>query len=85
MTSAKPGLLPEGACDCHTHVFLDESQYPYAASRRYTPPPASVEALAALHDGLGIQRVVIVQPSVYASDNSATLQALADRIAAELD
>lgn len=76
MTSPIAGQLPEGACDCHTHVFLDEHQYPYAAARRYTPPPASIEALAALHDGLGIQRVVVVQPSVYGSDNAATLHAL---------
>ncbi|CAN5266313.1 amidohydrolase family protein [soil metagenome] len=68
--------LPPGSCDCHTHVFLNARDYPLAASRRYTPPPASIDQLAALHDALGIQRVVIVQPSVYALDNAATLQAL---------
>lgn len=68
--------LPAGACDCHTHVFLDERLFALQATRRYTPPPASVEALSALHAALGIQRVVIVQPSVYGSDNAATLAAL---------
>jgi len=69
-------VLPVGACDCHTHVFLEELNFPFDPSRRYTPPPASIEALAALHDGLGIERVVIVQPSVYGPDNAATLHAL---------
>lgn len=64
-----------GACDCHTHVFLDERDHPFAAERHYTPPPASVESLQALHASLGIERVVVVQPSVYGSDNRATLAA----------
>lgn len=68
--------LPPGATDCHTHVFLDAAQFTWSSTRRYTPPPASVEALVALHDSLGIERVVIVQPSVYGDDNAATLQAL---------
>lgn len=68
--------LPAGACDCHTHVFLDPRAYPWSPARRYTPPPAPIEALAAWHDALGIARVVVVQPSVYAADNAATLQAL---------
>ncbi|HVR49269.1 MAG TPA: amidohydrolase family protein [Pseudorhodoferax sp.] len=68
--------LPAGACDCHTHVFLDPREHPWSPARRYTPPPASVEALAAWHDALGIARVVVVQPSVYADDNAATLQVL---------
>lgn len=68
--------LPQGACDCHTHVFLDERHYPFDPARHYTPPPASVEALAQWHDRLGIDRVVLVQPSVYGRDNRALLQAL---------
>lgn len=68
--------LPAGACDCHTHVFLDEREFPFATARHYTPPPASVEALAALHASVGIDRVVVVQPSVYGSDNRATVKAL---------
>ncbi|MBA2961137.1 MULTISPECIES: amidohydrolase family protein [Ramlibacter] len=76
MTVATDRLVPPGACDCHTHVFLDEGAYPFAAARRYTPPPAPIEDLARLHDGLGIDRVVIVQPSVYGADNAATLEAL---------
>ena len=68
--------LPAGACDCHTHVFLDPRDYPWSPARRYTPPPATIEALAAWHDARGIARVVVVQPSVYGADNEATLLAL---------
>jgi len=66
----------KGACDCHTHVFGPAACYPYAPDRAYTPPDASVEDLLALHRSLGIERVVIVQPSPYGTDNSCTLGAL---------
>ncbi|MBV8152265.1 MAG: amidohydrolase family protein [Candidatus Eremiobacteraeota bacterium] len=65
--------VPANACDCHTHVFLDPAQYPYFAGRVYTPESASPEEMAALHGALHIRRVVIVTPSVYGTDNSATL------------
>jgi len=64
-----------GACDCHTHVFGPAARYPFSPDRAYTPPDASVEQLVALHDSLGIERVVIVQPSPYGTDNSCTLDA----------
>ncbi len=62
-----------GACDCHTHVFLAPERYPFAPGRRYTPTEASVAELQALLARLGLGRVVIVQPSVYGTDNTATL------------
>lgn len=68
--------VPPGACDCHTHVIGDPRRFPMAASRTYTPQQASVEDLRALHRALGIERVVIVQPSVYGTDNACTLDAL---------
>jgi predicted TIM-barrel fold metal-dependent hydrolase len=49
---------------------------PFAANRLYTPPDASVEELLALQERLGFERVVIVHPSPYGTDNSCTLQAL---------
>ena len=64
-----------GATDCHAHVF-DPVRFPYAAGRRYTPPPATVDELLRLHDALGLQRVVLVQPSVYGSDNRCMVSAL---------
>jgi predicted TIM-barrel fold metal-dependent hydrolase len=65
--------VPAGACDCHTHIHGDPAKFPYYAGRVYTPELASPEAMAALHKALHIERVVIVTPSVYGPDNSATL------------
>jgi predicted TIM-barrel fold metal-dependent hydrolase len=65
--------VPADACDCHTHVFGDPARFPYFAGRVYTPPPALPEEMAAFHRALEVRRVVIVTPSVYGTDNSATL------------
>jgi predicted TIM-barrel fold metal-dependent hydrolase len=65
--------VPPGACDCHTHIHGDTARFPYSAGRTYTPPAAMPGEMAALHKALGIQRVVIVTPSIYGADNAATL------------
>ena len=65
--------VPAGACDCHTHIHGDPEKFPFFAGRVYTPEPASPEEMSALHKALHIERVVIVTPSVYGTDNSATL------------
>ncbi|WOH84162.1 amidohydrolase family protein [Bradyrhizobium sp. BEA-2-5] len=65
--------VPAGACDCHTHIHGDPQRFPFFAGRVYTPEPASPEEMAALHKALHIERVVIVTPSVYGTDNSSTL------------
>jgi predicted TIM-barrel fold metal-dependent hydrolase len=67
--------VPRGASDCHVHVF-DPAQFPYASERVYTPPEASVADLRDLQTALHFDRVVIVQPSVYGTDNSCTLDAM---------
>src|ERR1700734_1866877 len=63
--------VPAHACDCHTHIPLP-GKYLFSAGRGYTPEPASPEERAALHKALGIERVVIVTPSIYRTDNRAT-------------
>jgi predicted TIM-barrel fold metal-dependent hydrolase len=65
--------MPAGAVDCHTHIHGDPAKFPFFAGRVYTPELAAPEEMAALHKALHIQRVVIVTPSVYGPDNSATL------------
>ena len=67
--------MPKGACDCHTHIF-DPEHYPYAASRPYTPEPATIADVDALHRALHIDRVVISQPTVYGADHACTLNAI---------
>ena len=65
--------VPAGACDCHTHIHGDPEKFPFFAGRVYTPEGASPEEMAELHKALHIARVVIVTPSVYGTDNSATI------------
>jgi predicted TIM-barrel fold metal-dependent hydrolase len=65
--------VPAHACDCHTHIHGDPKQFPFFAGRVYTPEMALPEEMAALHSTLHIERVVIVTPSVYGTDNGATL------------
>ncbi len=66
-----------GACDCHVHVFDDGTRYPWDPERTYTPAAATLDALLALHARIGVDRMVIVQPSPYGADNRCTLDALA--------
>jgi predicted TIM-barrel fold metal-dependent hydrolase len=71
--------IPAGACDCHTHIHGDPETFPYFSGRIYTPETALPEEMAALHKALHMQRVVIVTPSVYGTDNSATLYGMKAR------
>lgn len=71
--------VPPGACDCHTHIHGDPARFPFFPGRVYTPQTALPEEMAALHRTLHIQRVVIVTPSVYGTDNSATLYGMKAR------
>src|SRR3954463_7658849 len=32
--------VPEGACDCHTHIHGDPAKFPWFAERTYTPEMA---------------------------------------------
>jgi predicted TIM-barrel fold metal-dependent hydrolase len=71
--------VPAGACDCHTHIHGDPAAFPYFSGRVYTPETALPEEMSALHRALHIQRVVIVTPSVYGTDNAATLYGMKAR------
>jgi Amidohydrolase len=71
--------VPAGACDCHTHIFGEPEKFPFFAGRVYTPEMALPKEMAALHQSLHIERVVIVTPSVYGTDNAATLAGMKAR------
>lgn len=68
---------PALTCDCHFHIFGPHARYPLSAGRTYTPPEASIAQYLSLADTLGIRRMVVVQPSVYGTDNTCTLDAVA--------
>jgi predicted TIM-barrel fold metal-dependent hydrolase len=67
--------VPESACDCHVHTF-DPQHFPYSPSRPYTPEPVSVEELRSLHQALHMNRVIVVQTTVYGADNAGVLDAM---------
>lgn len=69
--------LPANACDSHVHIFGPAAQFPYAATRNFTPFDAGKETLFALHKTLGISRCVIVQSIVHGFDNSSVEDAIA--------
>jgi 2-pyrone-4,6-dicarboxylate lactonase len=74
---SKPELaLPAFTCDCHVHVFGPARQFPYAASRNFTPADAPKETLFSLHRHLGIERCVIVQSMVHGMDNTVVEDAI---------
>lgn len=70
----KPSFtLPPGATDTHFHIFGPMAQYGFSEKRIYTPPDALLGDWQRLANTLGVARGVIVQPSVYDTDNAVTL------------
>lgn len=66
--------LPRGACDCHVHIY--EDGYPLAPTATFRPPAAPLAAYRGMQAALGLERVVLVQPTGYGFDNRCLLQAL---------
>ncbi len=69
--------LPPGTCDTHVHIWGPFDRYPVAKDAPYTPPERNRDDLVALHGRLGVDRAVIVQTTVYKSDNRAMLDGIA--------
>jgi 2-pyrone-4,6-dicarboxylate lactonase len=68
-TNTRPAFaMPPGACDTHFHVF--EPGYPHVPEPLYTFPDGTIDQYLAMAEALGIQRMVLVQPSFYGTDNS---------------
>ena len=65
--------IPAHACDCHTHMVGDPARFPFLPGRTFTPETALPEEMSALHRALHIERVVMVTPSFYGTDNSCLL------------
>ena len=71
----KPSFrLPEGAIDCHMHIYDD--RFPSAPGTTLRPPNATVEQYRSVQERLGVHRNVVVTPSTYGTDNRCTLDAL---------
>jgi 2-pyrone-4,6-dicarboxylate lactonase len=68
-TNTRPAFaMPPGACDTHFHVF--EPGYPHVPEPLYTFPDGTLDAYLRMAEVLGIERMVLVQPSFYGTDNS---------------
>ncbi len=76
--SEKPRLIaPPGACDCHVHIY-DPAMPLVAGATSPGPAWADLTAYRAVQQRLGLERAIIVQPTAYGTDNSCTVQAVAD-------
>lgn len=67
--------VPKGACDTHAHVIGD-FRFPMVPNRSYTPPVASEESYLGMLDAQGMDYGVLVQVSIYGTDNSCMLATL---------
>lgn len=74
----KPKLVvPPGAWDSHFHIFGPPHRFPYAETRRYTPPTAPIEHWLSISSAIGIERGFVVTPSVHDLDPAVTIDAIA--------
>ena len=68
--------IPDGACDCHTHVFASPDRFPFAYPPSYPVPLAPVDLRLRVADAARLNRGVIVQASPYGSNPDLLLEAL---------
>jgi 2-pyrone-4,6-dicarboxylate lactonase len=68
--------MPSGATDCHAHIFGPQDRYPLLADTHFVPQQTPWESYSAMLCSIGCTRAVLVQPSVYGTDNSAIEHAL---------
>jgi predicted TIM-barrel fold metal-dependent hydrolase len=67
---------PPNACDCHMHIC--DSRFPVAPNAKLRPADATVDDYRRLQKRIGTTRTVVVTPSTYGTDNSCTLDAIAE-------
>jgi predicted TIM-barrel fold metal-dependent hydrolase len=67
---------PPGTTDTHFHVFGPPHVFPYAEARMYTPPAAPIEHWFSVAKAIGIERGVLVSPTVHGFDYAAMHDAI---------
>ncbi|KAK9848769.1 hypothetical protein MYU51_015277 [Penicillium brevicompactum] len=67
--------LPPRSWDSHMHV-VEPERYPVSPAAVYKPTPHTLAEALAFESGLGVENLVLVQPSIYGADNSCLLAAL---------
>jgi 2-pyrone-4,6-dicarboxylate lactonase len=68
--------LPARSCDTHAHIMGPKAKHAYSPARIYTPPDCLLSDYLHMLDTLGVERAVLVQPSVYGTDNTVMLEAM---------
>jgi 2-pyrone-4,6-dicarboxylate lactonase len=76
MPSAPHWTLPDGACDCHAHVFGPYDRFPLAHKKHYEAPLAPAALHREMLDRTGLSRGVLIHPGAYGSDPAAVVDAL---------
>lgn len=76
-TTSPATRFPPDSCDCHAHIFGDLDTHPVLPGSHFVPHPSPVADYAAMLRVLGCDRAVLVQPSVYGTDNRLIAQTLA--------
>ncbi len=62
-------------CDTHIHVY--DGRHPAAPGAVLRPPDADLDDYTEIRSALGVERVVLIQPTTYGLDNTLHLEALA--------
>ncbi|WP_420223499.1 amidohydrolase family protein [Pigmentiphaga litoralis] len=70
--------FPRGSCDSHAHLFGALDTHPVLPGSHFVPHPSPLTDYAAMLRVLGCDRAVLVQPSVYGTDNRLIAGTLAD-------
>ncbi|MFC5824604.1 amidohydrolase family protein [Nonomuraea insulae] len=74
-SNSRPGFtMPPLSCDAHFHVF--EPGYAHVPEPLYTFPEGTLDQYLRLTEWLGIERMVLVQPTFYGTDTSLLLDVL---------
>ncbi len=75
--SGRPNIVvPDGACDCHCHIFGPADRYPPVVTPGYSLPVGAPEDYLAMAGRLGFSRRVFIQPVTYGADSSCILDAM---------
>jgi predicted TIM-barrel fold metal-dependent hydrolase len=68
---------PKGSTDCHFHIFGPHDRYALSPGRGYTPSEESnIRTYQTMADTVGIDRMVIVNPTPYGKDHTATIDSI---------
>ncbi|HET7159987.1 MAG TPA: amidohydrolase family protein [Burkholderiales bacterium] len=68
--------FPPNATDCHAHIFGPQDRYPLLPRTHFVPHECPLSEYLRMLRILGCERGVLVQPSVYGTNNSAIEEAL---------